>query len=72
MKTVTTKRSWRMVAAIPAALLLLLLAGCLEKTLVWSPDGTRAAVISNEHSISATPTTTSPRGWFPMFIRPRG
>jgi len=46
MKTVTTKRSWRMVAAIPAALLLLLLAGCLEKTLVWSPDGTRAAVIS--------------------------
>ena len=32
--------------AWPAALLLLLLSGCLEKHLVWSPDGQRAAVIA--------------------------
>ncbi|MBI2496821.1 MAG: hypothetical protein HYV75_02450 [Opitutae bacterium] len=33
------------IAWAPLALMLLLLAGCLEKTLVWSPDGSHAAVI---------------------------
>lgn len=33
-------------ASLAAALLLLALSGCLEKHVVWSPDGTRAAVIA--------------------------
>jgi len=33
---------------VPAALVLVLLAGCLEKHLVWSPDGKRAAVIAKD------------------------
>ena len=38
----------RRLAAVPAALCLLLLSGCLEKHFVWSPDGTRAAVIAKD------------------------
>lgn len=47
MKTVSVKRFWFMPAAT-AALLLLLLSGCLEKHIVWSPDGNRAAVIAKD------------------------
>lgn len=36
------------IALAPLALVLLLLAGCLEKTLLWSPDGSRAAVIGQD------------------------
>jgi hypothetical protein len=36
------------IALAPLALALLLLAGCLEKTLLWSPDGSRAAVIGQD------------------------
>ena len=48
MKTDSVKRSWRGPTAVSAALLLLLLSGCLEKHLVWSPDGNRAAVIAKD------------------------
>lgn len=48
MKAVTTERCWPVLAAVPAALLLLLLSGCLEKHFVWSPDGNRAAVIAKD------------------------
>jgi hypothetical protein len=48
MKTVSVKRSWFVPAAVSAGLLLLLLSGCLEKHLVWSPDGGRAAVIAKD------------------------
>jgi hypothetical protein len=48
MKTVSVKRFWLVPAAVSAAVLLLLLSGCLEKHLVWSPDGNRAAVIAND------------------------
>jgi hypothetical protein len=48
MKTVSVKRFWLVPAAVSAALLLLLLSGCLEKHLVWSPDGNRAAVIAKD------------------------
>ncbi len=48
MKTVSVKRCWLVSAAVSAALLLLLLSGCLEKHLVWSPDGNRAAVIAKD------------------------
>ena len=48
MKTDSVKRSWRGLTAVSAALLLLLLSGCLEKHLVWSPDGNRAAVIAKD------------------------
>ena len=48
MKTVSVKRSWFVPAAVSAGLLLLLLSGCLEKHLVWSPDGNRAAVIAKD------------------------
>jgi len=46
MKTDPMKRRLTNFAAWPVALLLLLLTGCLEKHLVWSPDGQRAAVIA--------------------------
>ena len=48
MKTVSVKRFWFVPAAVSAGLLLLLLSGCLEKHLVWSPDGSRAAVIAKD------------------------
>jgi hypothetical protein len=48
MKTVSVKRFWLVPAAGTAALLFLLLSGCLEKHLVWSPDGNRAAVIAKD------------------------
>jgi hypothetical protein len=35
-------------STVSAALALLLLAGCLEKHVIWSPDGSRAAVIAKE------------------------
>jgi hypothetical protein len=46
MKTDSMKCRPTEYAAWPVALLLLLLTGCLEKHLVWSPDGQRAAVIA--------------------------
>jgi hypothetical protein len=46
MKTDAMKLRPIKFAAWPLALLLLLLSGCLEKHLVWSPDGQRAAVIA--------------------------
>ena len=46
MKTDSMKRHLTNFAVWPVALLLLLLSGCLEKHLVWSPDGQRAAVIA--------------------------
>ena len=46
MKTVLAKKSW--LVPVSAAVLLLLLSGCLEKHLVWSPDGNRAAVIAKD------------------------
>ena len=48
MKTVSAKKTRLVSAAVSAALLLLLLSGCLEKHLVWSPDGNRAAVIAKD------------------------
>ena len=48
MKTVSVKRFWLVPAAVSAAVLLLLLSGCLEKHIVWSPDGNRAAVIAKD------------------------
>ena len=48
MKTDSMKFHLTNFAAWPVALLLLLLTGCLEKHLVWSPDGNRAAVIAND------------------------
>ena len=43
----TTFRS-RFPSATLAAAIVLLLAGCLEKHVIWSPDGTRAAVIAKD------------------------
>jgi hypothetical protein len=48
MKTVTTKKCRIGLTVAPAALLLVLLSGCLEKHFVWSPDGNRAAVIAKD------------------------
>jgi hypothetical protein len=48
MTTIIAKKSWRARAAGPALLLVLLLGGCLEKHVVWSPDGSRAAVIARD------------------------
>jgi hypothetical protein len=48
MKTVSLRIFWLLPAAVVAALLLLLLSGCLEKHIVWSPDGNRAAVIAKD------------------------
>jgi len=39
---------FRKAAWVPVALMLALLGGCLEKHLVWSPDGRRAAVIAKD------------------------
>lgn len=41
-------RSRRLTTLSVLALFVLLLGGCLEKRLVWSPDGTRAAVIGDD------------------------
>lgn len=38
----------RRLLIVPLTLLLLLLAGCLEKRLVWAPDGSTAAVITED------------------------
>lgn len=46
MNTISRGRTWP--ATVPAALLLLLLSGCLEKHVIWSPDGNRAAVIAKD------------------------
>ncbi len=46
MSTVSKGKTWP--ATVSAALLLLLLTGCLEKHVVWSPDGNRAAVIAKD------------------------
>jgi hypothetical protein len=47
MKTVPKEKTGRVTAAL-SVVLLLLLSGCLEKHLVWSPDGNRAAVIAKD------------------------
>ena len=44
MKTIPPHRLARL-ALLPLAVAFLLLAGCLEKIIVWSPDATRGAVI---------------------------
>ena len=49
MKTQTRKMSSRTLAGSMVAASLLLLAGCLYKHVVWSPDGNRAAVISGDN-----------------------
>ena len=48
MKTVLNPLNCRAAALAPLALVLLLLGGCLEKHLVWSPDGKRAAVVAKD------------------------
>lgn len=48
MTTKTSLKPRRAFASALAATLLLLPAGCLEKHLVWSPDGQRAAVIAKD------------------------
>ena len=48
MKSVPVRGLGRMSAALAALGTILLLAGCLEKHLVWSPDGRRAAVIAKD------------------------
>lgn len=48
MKNMLQRNRLAGITLAPLALGLLLLAGCLEKTLVWSPDGSRAAVIGQE------------------------
>ena len=45
MKTESNRRVWRWTAVALAAAGCLLLGGCLEQCVVWSPDGERAAVI---------------------------
>jgi hypothetical protein len=47
MKPKSAPKSPIKIALAPLALALLLLAGCFEQGLTWSPDGKRAAVISN-------------------------
>jgi hypothetical protein len=53
MKTDVMKCQTTKFAAWPLALLLLMLTGCLEKHLVWSPDGQRAAVIAKSEADEA-------------------
>jgi hypothetical protein len=48
MKTFVVMKAWRACAAGTGLLMVLLLAGCLEKHLVWSPDGSHAAVIAKD------------------------
>lgn len=48
MKTEWRLTGIRKTAWLPVALMLTLLGGCLEKHLVWSPDGKRAAVIAKD------------------------
>lgn len=48
MKTKSNREFLTRVLAVPFALILLLLAGCLEKRIVWSSDGSRAAVITDD------------------------
>lgn len=45
MKTNFTLNRLTKLALVPLALVLFLLGGCLEKKLLWSPDGNRAAVL---------------------------
>ncbi|HZL45235.1 MAG TPA: hypothetical protein VFC28_03335 [Opitutaceae bacterium] len=48
MRTAFTRLRCRTAALAPLALVLVLLGGCLEKHLVWSPDGARAAVVAKD------------------------
>ncbi|MBX3735711.1 MAG: hypothetical protein KF715_03395 [Candidatus Didemnitutus sp.] len=48
MKTVALFAGVRRLCVLPLAVVLLLLAGCLEKNLLWSPDGRRAVVFGQE------------------------
>jgi len=51
MKTKPNHRRWLKIATAPLALALLLLNGCLEQHLLWSPDGKRAAVIDKHDGL---------------------
>ncbi len=51
MTTTSHHRRWFRVALAPLAAALLLLTGCLEQHLLWSPDGRRAAVIDKDHGL---------------------
>jgi hypothetical protein len=48
MNTKPNRPRWLRVALMPVALAILLLSGCLEQHLLWSPDGKRAAVIDKD------------------------
>jgi hypothetical protein len=48
MKTAFIQKRCRTVIWASLALMALLLAGCLEEHLVWSPDGARAAVVAKD------------------------
>src|SRR5208283_1710274 len=48
MKTELRSMGFRKTIWLPVALMLVLLGGCLEMHLVWSPDGKRAAVIAKD------------------------
>ncbi len=48
MKAMNGLRPWRMVRGMMALAGVLLLAGCLDERIVWSPDGNRAAVIAKD------------------------
>jgi hypothetical protein len=48
MKTALTQLRCRTAALTSLALVVLLLAGCLEEHLIWSPDGSRAAVLAKD------------------------
>ena len=48
MKTALIRKRCRTAAWASLALTALLLAGCLEEHLVWSPDGARAAVVAKD------------------------
>lgn len=48
MKTIALFAGVRRLFALPLLAVLLLLAGCLEKNILWSPDGRRAVVFAQE------------------------
>lgn len=48
MKTIALFAGVRRLCALPLLAVLLLLAGCLEKNILWSPDGRRAVVFAQE------------------------
>lgn len=48
MKTIALFAGVRRLCALPLMAVLLLLAGCLEKNILWSPDGRRAVVFAPE------------------------